>query len=251
MVCLQVVQLYKEAVEINADADTAYVELTNMYLGQERYDDAIAWLDTGGFANAGSLKDKCRMTRVWRMMENSDYAGLLQFFKGDAVNIDLSYVRYFQNGEIQETIVEGTGMILSQFGVYMGEIRDNLRSGNGRQFGTFTILDTMYTLTDGPWSDNMANGQCTYMVVDQANERNNCTITGNVVNNLFHGDMTLDELTDDGPETFKAHAENGVYTCIRIEDQEKYVYAESISGIWYLSYLAEEHLHNNGIWSAY
>lgn len=204
---------YKEALEIDNMRVEAYEGISNLYISQERYDEAINSIEPVSKINLfqfKDLKEKCWLSKVNKMMADSDYNGLLQYFKNDRSLLHTNDL-YFQDGNVVESIEDGAGIILSDYGVYAGEISNNQRSGNGKQFGTYSS-DSTYSVTAGQWSNDKANGQCTYSYVDTADSSRTETVVGNVTENLFNG--------------------------------------ESASG-WYWYYDTEESLQGHGIWSAY
>ena len=155
---------------------------------------------------------------------------------------------YFQNGDMVGNIESGTGMILSRWGVYVGEISNNQRSGSGKQFGIWSnsAENNGYTVTTGQWQNNKANGQCTY-----ENPMKDIVYTGNVTDNLFNGDITFTGHYSDTSreDTFVGHAENGTWNLIRQEGDE-WIFAESSSGgYWYKN--SQEDLAGDGVWAAY
>lgn len=222
-----------------------------MYISQGKYDDAINWLETVTAISTDEISemtDKCWLSKVNKMMADSDYNGLLQFFKNDRNNISDGNI-YLQDGNKVDSIESGSGMILSNYGVYVGEIIDSQRSGSGKQFGTYSDSDSAYAVTEGQWSGDKANGQCTHTYMDTADASKANTIVGNVIDNFWNGDLTYTSIRSDGvTDSYAVHAEAGTYSCIRIEDGNKYVFGESSSG-WEILYNTEESLKNNGVWS--
>lgn len=194
-------------------------------------------------------------------MQSSDYAGLLAYFKGDKAQLG-DGIYYYQNGQKLDEITEGSGMILSTAGVYTGDIQDSQRNGNGKQFGVYDDSDTQYTVTEGVWSGDVANGQCTfssyaipYSINGEWSEWN-WTYTGNVTNNLFNGDITVNWSRTDGSEADvgTAHADNGTWSSIREESGQEgteYVFLEGTQTNVYWVSVTEEGLSNQGIWRAY
>ena len=239
---------YKEAIEIDENLVDAYTGLSDLYISQGKYDDAINWLETVTAISTDEISemtDKCRLSKVNKMMADSDYNGLLQFFKNDRNNISDGNI-YLQDGNKVDSIESGSGMILSNYGVYVGEIIDSQRSGSGKQFGTYSNSDSAYEVTEGQWSGDKANGQCTYIREDPANIQWGETIVGNVTDNLWNGDLTYTWTSSDGvTDSYAVHAEAGTYSCIRIEDGN-YVFGESESGR-YIFYPTEEDLKNRGV----
>lgn len=244
---------YQTAIEIDAENVQAYQGMTDLYISQGKYDDGVVWLDSAAcdYDTKTGLQAKCLLAKVDKMMNNGDYEGLLNFFKTDR-NSKLAGVTtyYYQDGQVRDNIEGGKGLILSTWGVYSGNIVNGSREGSGKQFGIFTDEDKVYTLTEGQWSGNKANGQCTYTYRDLADESQTEVITGNVKDNMLDGDLTIRRKMDNGQEqTFSAHADNGTYSLIRNENG-KYVYMENSSG-WYGYYETEEELKNHGVWAGY
>lgn len=205
-----------------------------------------------------------KLTEIYNMMEAGDYSGLLTFFLTEREGMETpdnallggsedDWDFYFQNGDMVGNIESGTGMILSRWGVYVGEISNNQRYGSGKQFGIWSnsAENNGYTVTIGQWQNNKANGQCTYEKRYLENPVKDIVYTGNVTDNLFNGDITFTgHYADTGREdTFVGHAENGTWNLIRQEGDE-WIFAESSSGgYWYKN--SQEDLAGDGVWAAY
>lgn len=204
-----------------------------------------------------------KLTEIYQMMEAGNYSGLLNFFLtereameapdnallGGEVSSDI----YFQNGDMVGKIESGVGMILSRWGVYVGEIANNQRSGSGKQFGIWSnsAEDNSYTVTTGPWQNNKANGPCTYEVRYLGNLINDYIYTGNVTDNLFNGDITVTWWYDNGAQdSGVAHAENGTWNLIR-QEGDKWIFVENSSGSGYVFKTSQEALTGNGVWRRY
>lgn len=204
-----------------------------------------------------------KLTEIYQMMEAGNYSGLLNFFLtereameapdnallGGEVSSDI----YFQNGDMVGKIESGVGMILSRWGVYVGEIANNQRSGSGKQFGIWSnsAENNGYTVTTGPWQNNKANGQCTYEERYLGNSIEDFIYTGNVTDNLFNGDITVTWWYDNGAQdSGVAHAENGTWNLIR-QEGDRWIFVESSSGSSEVSYASQEALTGHGVWSRY
>lgn len=204
-----------------------------------------------------------KLTEIYQMMEAGNYSGLLNFFLtereameepnyillGGEVSSDI----YFQNGDMVGKIESGVGMILSRWGVYVGEIANNQRSGSGKQFGIWSksAENNEYTVTTGPWQNNKANGQCTYEERYLGNSIKDYIYTGNVTDNLFNGDITVTWWYDNGAQdSGVAHAENGTWNLIR-QEGDRWIFVESSSGSGEVSYASQEALAGHGVWSSY
>ena len=249
---------YKEAIEMDDSRTEAPGGLMTLLIRQNRIDEVTASLDAGEYSfsegEVDDLKDACTLQQIYSMMQSSDYAGLLAYFKGDRAQLGTG-IYYYQNGQKLDEIAEGSGMILSTYGVYAGDVQDSQRNGNGKQFGIYADSDTQYTVTEGVWSGDAANGQCTYSEyreVDSNGEEWNWTYSGNVSGNLFNGDIAISWSHPDGSDADSgtAHAENGTFSCIREEAGSQYVYVEGGSGRYWF-YTSADDLSNQGIWKAY
>lgn len=244
---------YETAIGINPDNEQAYEGMVDLYIGQGKYDEGVNWLEASGCGDYTKveLKKKLLLSKVNKMMNDGDYKGLFNFFKTERASGLYEHITYYyQDGKIVDNIEEGKGLILSTWGVYSGDIVNGKREGNGTQFGTYSDEDKIYTLTEGMWSGDKANGKCTYTYKNLGDERETSVITGNVKDNMFDGDLTIKQKNGDGQDdTFSAHADNGTYSLIR-NDNGEYVYMESKSG-WYGYYDSEEDLKGRGVWDAY
>lgn len=204
-----------------------------------------------------------KLTEIYNMMEAGDYSGLLTFFLTEREGMEApdnallggsedDFDFYFQNGDMVGNIESGTGMILSRWGIYVGEISNNQRSGSGKQFGIWSnsAENNGYTVTTGQWQNNKANGQCTYEKRYLENPIEDIVYTGNVTDNLFNGDITFTGYYASGTQdTFVGHAENGTWNLIR-QEGDKWIFAESSSGgYWYKN--SQEGLAGNGVWASY
>ena len=245
---------YLSAIEVDPSVDDAYYSLTDLYFDQGQYDKAIQWLNTTGYEGEYTytvkheLELRCHLAKLYTMMQKKDYAGVLQWFKNESSALGLSDDVYYQNGQISGFIEEGSGVILSLNGIYVGEITENWRNGKGVQFGN-SYTDG-YTVTDGNWMRDKANGQCTYSFVNPDDKTENYTYKGNIKDNYFDGDLTYDTYCRDGKiRTFSIHADSGTFQRIRVEDGQ-YVYGES-SDNWYVYGNSEESLEKRRIWSLY
>ena len=249
---------YQEAIGSGSAAPEAYVGLIRLYIRQDDLESAQRYLsdeNTGLSADdKEQLTDLYTLQEIWHMTENSDFEKLTAYFSGDREQLGVG-TYYYQDGQILDGISSGKGMILESWGVYVGEIRDNERSGEGRQFGAYSDSDTEYTVSDGTWSENMANGQCTYREFsrkDSAGDTWNWSWTGNMTDNLFDGNITVSWSRTDGSEkdTGMIHAENGTFPCIRKEGNSAYVYLEGTSTDRYWMVSSEDDLKNRGNWNS-
>lgn len=203
-----------------------------------------------------------KLTEIYQMMEAGNYSGLLNFFLTERETMEVpdnallggevSSDIYFQNGDMVGKIESGVGMILSSRGVYVGEITNNQRSGSGKQFGIWSnsAEDNSYTVTTGQWQNNKANGQCTYEKRYLGNSIKDRIYTGNVTDNLFHGDITVTWWHNGAQYSGVAHAENGTWNLIR-QEGDKWIFVESSSGSSYVFYDYQEALTGHGVWSSY
>lgn len=240
---------YLSAIEVDASVDDAYYSLTDLYFNQGQYDRAIQWLDTTKcegeytYTVKHELELRCYLAELYTMMQKKDYAGLQQWFKNESGALELSSDVYYQNGQVSSFIEDGSGVILTSNGIYAGEIEENGRNGKGIQFSNYT---EGYTLINGNWSNNKANGQCTYSYVNPDDKTKNYTYKGNLKDNYYDGDITYEDYCSDGKvRSFVIHADNGTFQCIRVEDG-KYIFGES-SDNWYVYGDSEESLKNRGI----
>lgn len=174
----------------------------------------------------------------------------MKFFEKDYSKITGQY-RKFQKGKVVENISSGKGMILSFSGVYVGEIKDNKRSGKGTQFGVWSDNTEEYTVTEGSWSNDMANGKCTYSEINIKDKKKDQIYKGNVKDNMFDGKITITQTCTDGvKDTFTGTAKNGTFETIRTDENGNYVFAESKRN-WYLYQEEKESLKNRGVWAWY
>lgn len=247
---------YLEALAIRADGLEAYKDLTDLYLNAGKYAETLKWLenvDKVNYPDKIEVENLCLMTEIYRLMEEEKYVVLLESFDDYIGKVSVELYHYFQNGEIVTEISSGKGMIVSSKGVYIGEIKNNQRSGRGRQFGRDSEApDECYTLTKGVWSNDKANGDCTFSEVNIKDARETWTYIGNVKDNLFDGKITLIKMHPDGYEdTYIATAKNGTYELIRTDNNGMSIFAESIKTNWVVGETEKEELENNGIWAEY
>ena len=243
---------YEMAIGIDPDNELAYEGMTDLYISQGKYDEGMEWLDASKceYSTKKELKIKCLLPKINKLMNDGDYQGLLNFFKTDGGILYTEDDYYYQDGQIVDNIENGKGLILSYRGVYSGDIVNGKREGSGKQFGTYSGEEKIYTLTEGMWSGNKANGKCTYTKTNLEDESDTWSITGNIKDNMFDGDLSYTKIRNDGQkDTFIGHADNGTFSPIRKEDG-KYVVWESSSG-WSYYYDTEEGLKNHGVWAGY
>ena len=250
---------YLAAIQVEEELDDAYYALTDLYISQGDYDTAIEWLDSvdtnGEFTvtERSELREQCLqgkrntvMKNLETMMKNKDYSGLQKWFS-DADNklkleMGLYEELYYQNGSAVEGIDSGTGLILSDTELYLGEISNNQKNGTGVRFEHW---DSSYSVTSSSWSEDNANGKFTYSYTDLDEKTNNYVYSGTVKDNYLDGEISCKEYCSDGVmRTFTIHADNGTFQYIRVEDG-KYVVGES--GGWYWYYNSEEALKGHSI----
>ena len=251
---------YLAAIQVEEELDDAYYALTDLYISQGDYDTAIEWLDSvdtnGEFTvtERSELREQCLqgkrntvMKNLETMMKNKDYSGLQKWFS-DADNklkleMGLYEELYYQNGSAVEGIDSGTGLILSDTELYLGEISNNQKNGTGVRFEHW---NSSYSVTDSSWSNDEANGKFTYSYTNTEDKTANRVYSGTVKDNLFNGDITCRQYCNDGNiRTFYMHAENGTFDCIRVLE-EGYVYGES-NDHWYVYYYSEDGLKGHGV----
>lgn len=251
---------YLAAIQVEEELDDAYYALTDLYISQGEYDTAIEWLDSvetnGEFTitERSELREQCLqgrrnviMNNLETLMKNKDYSGLQKWFSDADNRAELeigSYEDlYYQNGSVTEEIDSGTGLILSDTELYLGEISNNQKNGTGVRFEHW---NSSYSVTDSSWSNDEANGKFTYSYTNTEDKTANEVYSGTVKDNLFNGDITCRQYCNDGNiRTFYMHAENGTFDCIRVLD-EGYVYGESNDN-WYVYYYSEDGLKGHGV----
>ena len=89
---------YKEAIEMDDSRTEAPGGLMTLLIRQNRIDEVTASLDAGEYSfsegEVDDLKDACTLQQIYSMMQSSDYAGLLAYFKGDRAQLGTGIYYY-------------------------------------------------------------------------------------------------------------------------------------------------------------
>ena len=152
---------------------------------------------------------------------------------------------FYQNGEIGplanfdkslpvlriSTIIYADNITISQ-GIY-GSDSPNIFSG--KKINIFFNTGNYYYI-DGIWKNGMVSGTAIKReaVTTTSGDSWIFTYTGNIENNMFHGDITFSWQKPDGSESDSdiIHAEHGTLDCLW-EENGKYVYAQGSSGVYW------------------
>lgn len=130
-------------------------------------------------------------------------------------------------------------MIINDYGLYFGSVRNGKRYGNGIQFSYDNYSSRKYySIYIGEWKNNSPNGYGVKYSYLQDDGRAYC-IDGNWTDGLEDGTMYIaldwvspESLTDD-----RAHyqAKNGIRTTTGQTDDGRYIFADDGQGqVWYL-----------------
>ena len=171
-------------------------------------------------------------------LKRENYDKLIDFFDNSAQI--LTKTIYYQNGKIVDELSDGKGIILQNNGIYVGDIKNGQRNGNGKQLGIYTE-ENSYTVASGSWKDNMLNGKATYyepnIQVSSSQEEENVDFTyeGNFTDNYYDGTITATWKSDTGTYSGTFKADMGNIEIIR-EENGKYIYLDDGKGYyWYFT----------------
>ena len=171
-------------------------------------------------------------------MKEDDYDKLIDFFNNNAQL--LTETIYYQNGKIVNELSNGKATILQNNGIYVGNIKNGQRNGEGKQMGIYTG-ENSYTVASGTWKNDMLNGQATYyepnIQVSSSQEEENVDFTyeGNFTDNYYDGTITATWKSDSGTYSGTFKANKGNIEIIR-EETGKYIYLDDGKGYyWYFT----------------
>ena len=180
------------------------------------------------------------MNQANDLLGQSDYDGLCALIDSDSDYNGATY--YLVDGKYVESVESGYGVIYDVNGIYIGDIANNERSGNGKQFFYYTGLDTYYVV-DGAWQNNELNGEATlrWMLPDKSV----ATTSGNFTDGYENGTMTVKWHDNyDWSATYKA--EMGDYVdAKKNSDGYRYAYASNSE---YQAWLYTQERDGHGFW---
>lgn len=180
------------------------------------------------------------MNQANDLLGQSDYDGLCALIDSDSDNNGATY--YLVDGKYVESVEAGYGVIYDMNGIYIGDIANNERSGNGKQFFYYTGLETYYVI-DGAWQNNELNGEATlrWMLPDKSV----ATTSGNFTDGYENGTMTVKWHDHyDWSATYKA--EMGDYVDAKKKsDGYRYAYASNSE---YQAWIYTQERDGHGFW---
>ena len=265
-------ELYMKAIDTGIEQPEAYCAIVKTYINQNSKEQALEWLNKEDVTALVSswelekLKQEVYLNQINVWLKRKEYKSLRDWFLSeeadDLFNSAEEYYWtdeceeeiYFQNNKRVDSIESGKGLIVSEYGAYLGEISACERKGEGRQFGIDYYDDQEKCfLYAGDWENDKANGEGTYIKFHDTTadgDRYKFKYEGDFKDNMLDGKIKFTWKSDDaGKEDWATiTADNGTFECIRKEG-DKYVYAQSDYTYW--SYPSEEALQNHMIWNFY
>ena len=152
------------------------------------------------------------------LFNQSDYDGLCALIDSDSDYEGYAY--YLVDGKYVNYVENGNGVIYDMHGIYIGDIVNNQRSGNGKQFLYHTGSER-YSVAEGAWQNNALNGEATLRWM--FSDKSVATTSGNFTDGYENGTMTVKwHATYDWSATYKA--EMGDYVDAT-EESDGYHYA--------------------------
>ena len=152
------------------------------------------------------------------LFNQSDDDGLCALIDSDSGYNGSTY--YLVDGKYVDSVENGNGVIYDTNGIYIGDIVNNQRSGNGKQFLHHTGSER-YSVAEGAWQNNQLNGEatCNRVMTDKLR----FITSGNFTDGYENGTMTVKwHSTYDWSATYKA--EMGDYVDAT-EESDGYHYA--------------------------
>lgn len=236
--------LTKKADEAKSQIDVA---LANGDIEQAKqwYDqlNAVSTEDHSDYANKISQYETMVnfMNQANDLLSQSNYDGLCALIDSDTTYNGNSY--YMIDGKYVESVESGYGLIYDVNGIYVGDIVNNERSGNGKQFYYYIGLDT-YSVADGAWQNNQLNGQASLLWLF-AEDKSQAITSGNFTDGYENGTMTVTwHDMYDWSATYKAEMGNYV-DAKKNSDGYRYAYdSNNERQAWIYSNRKEDH----GFW---
>ena len=181
---------------------------------------AISSEDNSAYANKISEYETrvSFLSQARDLLGQSDYDGLRALIDSDSGYNGSTY--YLVDGKYVDSVENGNGVIYDVNGIYVGDIVNNQRSGNGKQLLYYTNSER-YLIAEGAWQNNALNGEAS--VSDFTEDNTLITTTGNFTDGYENGTMTVKwHDSYDWSATYKA--EMGDYVDAK-EDSDGYHYA--------------------------
>lgn len=179
------------------------------------------------------------MEDITKKLEDKKYDDIVDFFKEKRSHLNNS-IYYYQNGRLVNELSTGHATILMENGIYVGEIKNEQRYGEGMQFGIYTN-DYSYTVVNGTWKNDKLNGYATYyepnisVLSSKSESLVDFTYEGNFTDNYYDGNIKATWKSKTGTYTSTFEADMGKITVLRQED-EKYIYLDDGNGYyWYFT----------------
>lgn len=250
------IALYEKAITGYKNNEEAYELLVDYYIGLERYDTAVEWInEVQKTVNNKHIidaskewKNKILLAKAYHLVENSNYKKLKDFFEKDYFNLEITDENvkerffFFQDGKVMNTIKSGKGMVLGEYCIYYGDIQENLREGEGIQYHFYhdTENQKLYQwvrIENGHWKDDLGNGKMTFNIINWSSDSKfeYEKYIGTVVNGKFDGKFTQkikkrkEKYTGDAYGTAKM----GDIILINKTSDGDYVYAENENTQWF------------------
>lgn len=246
---------YLEAIDIDPKQPQAYLELADVYLSEDKVEKSIEILEKGienvNEENQKDLENKLEKIKkqystealiikdLTNKMKNKNYEKILSFFKKERKDMS-EEVYYYQNGEIVDELSLGEATILMENGIYVGEVKNGKRDGQGQQLGIYTD-DFSYTVANGSWKNDMLNGEATYyepnisVSSSKSDSEVNFMYEGNFTDNYYDGEIHATWKSKSGTYEGTFYADMGKIALLKEEDG-KYIYLDNGQGYyWYFT----------------
>ncbi len=150
------------------------------------------------------------MEQVISLMSASDYAGMMDVDGSEnastvVANMDGTSYIYATDGYDSSYTGKGAGiytyssLLSSGYYFYYGDYENGVRSGQGSLFVKMDGYNQAYLVYEGAWSNDKPNGAGTETSVneDAGDELVTVTRSGNLVDGLFDGDVTVSLVSND------------------------------------------------------
>ena len=226
---------------LNGRCECAYAVLDDMMVA-EQYDEAEAFIsnyeDVITEADFSSYSEQIEserelatarhdvMEQTISLMAAGDYEGMLDVDGSENASLVVdnmegdSYI-YAQDGFSSTYTGKAAGVYVCDSGYYFyyGDYENGIRSGQGTLFVKLDGFNGTYEIYEGAWSNDKPNGAGTVSSVNNQTDSGMVTMieTGNFVDGLYDGEISVTLKAEDGDYTGTYTAVNGAVSDVRAE----------------------------------
>ena len=238
----EAIEKYQEALQIDATQEQVYSDIVQCYLIQNQIKEAQDFLKSDSVKNLpeksmSKLNCACHMQHIYNLLSQENYMAIREYMITNQDNLLYGfYQKGYFSADFNDLDLTSPMLKLNSFSnstaiyIYCGTFSSEAeRNGNGKALYFSLSTAEEYYCADGEWSGTtLSSGSAFKQELITTFDGTDwlLTFSGNIENDMFHGDINLTWQKLDGSQydSTTIHAEHGTLDCLS-EEPHKYVYA--------------------------